>query len=80
MYYVYLLRSVSSPEKTYIGTTKDVPLRLKEHNDGQVPYSAENRPWKLVAFTGLNDNDKAVAFKNFLKSGPGRIFSKKHWL
>lgn len=80
MYYVYLLRSVSSPEKTYIGCTKDVPLRLQEHNDGLVPHSAEHKPWKLVTFTGFNDNDKAVQFKNFLKSGPGRVFTKKHLL
>ena len=80
MYYTYLLRSVPSPEKTYIGTTKDMPLRLQEHNAGEVVHSADNKPWKLVAFTGFNDNDKAVAFKTFLKSGPGRIFAKKHWL
>ena len=80
MYYVYLLRSVSSPEKTYIGVTKDVPVRLQEHNDGEVPHSVDHKPWKLVTMTGFYDNHKAIAFKNFLKSGPGRIFAKKHWL
>lgn len=80
MYYTYVLKSVSSPNKTYVGTTKDVPLRLKEHNAGEVEHSADHKPWKLVAFTAFNDSDKAIAFKTFLKSGPGRIFITKHWL
>ena len=80
MYYVYLLRSVSSPAKTYIGCTKDMPLRLQEHNDGLVPHTVDHKPWKLVALTGFYDNDKAVKFKTFLKSGPGRVFTQKHWL
>ena len=80
MHFVYLLKSVPSPEKTYIGITKDMPLRLQEHNAGEVEYSAEHKPWKLVAFTAFNDNDKAIRFKNFLKSGPGRIFTKKNLL
>ncbi len=80
MYFVYLLRSVTSPEKTYIGHTKDVPLCLQEHNAGEDQYTIQHKPWKLVASVSFKDRDRAIKFKQYLKSGPGRIFTKKHFL
>jgi len=35
MYYVYLLRSISYPEKTYIGFSEDLKQRFDDHNAGK---------------------------------------------
>ncbi len=37
MKYVYLIRSVSDPDRRYVGITADLPRRLAEHNAGKRP-------------------------------------------
>jgi predicted GIY-YIG superfamily endonuclease len=32
MWYVYVIRSTTSPEQEYTGTTADLKLRLADHN------------------------------------------------
>ena len=34
-YYVYILQSIPSPDKTYIGFTTDLENRLKKHNEDE---------------------------------------------
>ncbi len=78
MYFVYLLRSISSPEKIYIGLTKNIKLRLEEHNLGLSYHTAKYKPWSLVNFSGFTSKDKAARFEQYLKSGSGRVFIKRH--
>jgi putative endonuclease len=80
MRYVYLLRSVGSPGQTYIGRTCDVDQRLKEHNQGKSPHTAKFVPWELVAFIGFADAASAGLFEEYLKTGSGRAFAKRHFL
>ena len=47
MYYVYILYSESF-KRYYIGSTKDITLRLARHNAGHSPSTVAYRPWKLV--------------------------------
>ena len=44
MFYVYLLRSESSPDRTYIGLTDDLEARLLKHQEGGSPHTAKYRP------------------------------------
>jgi predicted GIY-YIG superfamily endonuclease len=44
MYYVYLIRSTSTPEKTYVGFTQDLKRRLADHNTGQSLYTSKFIP------------------------------------
>ena len=39
MFYVYLLRSQSSPEQVYTGFTEDLRQRLAEHNMGKSTHT-----------------------------------------
>lgn len=78
MFYVYLIRSISNPKKTYIGYTTDLKHRLATHNSGGSVYTAANRPWELVLYLVFNDETRAVAFEKYLKSGAGNAFAKKH--
>ena len=44
MFYVYILRSINFPDKTYVGYTLNVHERLKTHNAGSSIYTAASRP------------------------------------
>jgi predicted GIY-YIG superfamily endonuclease len=78
MRYVYLLRSTSRSEQTYIGVTDDLMRRLQDHNSGDSPHTAKYRPWSLVTAVAFTDGAKATAFEQYLKSGSGRAFAAKH--
>lgn len=80
MKYVYLIRSLKSPNQTYVGLTSDVKKRLAAHNAGQSPHTSKYKPWQLVVFVGFLDELKATEFEKYLKSGSGRAFAfKRLW-
>ena len=77
MYYVYLLRSLEAPSKTYIGYTTNLKQRLKAHNSGGSINTKKHRPWKLVTYLAFNNEKKALAFEKYIKQGSGHAFAKK---
>jgi putative endonuclease len=77
MFYVYLLQSISFPEKRYVGYTVDVFERLKKHNSGGSVYTTTHKPWKLVMYMAFENGDTALEFEKYLKSGSGRAFARK---
>ena len=77
MYYVYLMKSINNPEKSYVGYTIDLAARLQKHNEGGSRYTKDHRPWKLVSFIAFEEQDKAFMFEKYLKSHAGRDFAKK---
>ena len=79
MFYAYILRSLSSPEQRYIGSTEDLKSRLAKHNAGDVPHTSKFRPWKVEAYFAFETKEKALAFEQYLKSGSGHAFSKRHF-
>ncbi len=78
MKYVYLLQSISHPNKRYVGITADFSERLKQHNAGRSPHTAKHRPWKPVVVIRFDADDKAEAFERYLKFGSGHAFANKH--
>ena len=79
MYYVYLLKSESFFDKTYIGYTKNLKIRLKKHNAGGSIYTAKYKPWKLNAYFAFEKESTAIRFEKYLKSNSGRAFANKHF-
>lgn len=47
MYYVYIIKSLTSPDRIYVGYTTNLEQRLETHNSGGSVYTAQYRPWKL---------------------------------
>lgn len=91
MYYVYLLRSIKNPSKTYTGYTTDLRQRLDAHNSGSSDhtkddrpwnsvYTKDYRPWELVMYLAFQDQETAKQFECYLKSATGRAFISKHLL
>ena len=60
--------------------TRDLKQRLAEHNGGKSPHTRKFKPWTLVANLGFADEPTAVAFEQYLKSGSGKTFLKRHFL
>ncbi|MFO1014775.1 MAG: GIY-YIG nuclease family protein [Caulobacteraceae bacterium] len=77
MKYVYILESIEAPDQFYVGLTDDVPLRLKRHNAGDSSHTAKYRPWRVNTYIAFSDEQRAIAFEKYLKSGSGRAFSRK---
>jgi len=76
-HHVYILQSISDPTQFYTGLCSDVAARLAAHNAGQSPHTAKFKPWRLLSSHFFVDQNVAVAFERYLKSGSGRAFAAK---
>jgi predicted GIY-YIG superfamily endonuclease len=79
MFYVYLIKSIYNPEQKYIGQTDDLKKRLKQHNAGYSIHTAKYRPWVLVNYIAFTSKDAALEFEQYLKTGSGYAFAKRHF-
>ncbi len=79
MHYFYLLRSVPNPTQRYIGLTSDLHARIRAHNAGRSPHTAKHKPWHLVAAVAFEDDQRAMDFERYLKTGSGRAFATRHF-
>ncbi len=64
-YVCYLLTSETS-SKTYVGITKCITKRLKQHNGeytGGAKYTCQGRPWKVYGFVTGFGEDKSYVLK-----------------
>jgi len=77
--WVYIIRSVPQPWRYYTGLTSNAEVRLGVHNRGECRHTASGRPWRLVLAAELEDQDKAVKFEAYLKTGSGRAFANRHF-
>ena len=78
MYYVYVL--LCSDQKTYLGSTNDLKDRIDRHNKGYIAATKKRLPVKLKAYFALENEHTAFNFEQYLKSGSGRAFLKRHLL
>jgi len=75
MYYVYILRSLST-DKFYTGATSDLRKRFKQRQDEEV-YSTKGRgPFELIYYEACLNKSDAFAREKYLKTGMGKRFLK----
>ena len=77
MKYVYILQSIENASRHYTGVTDDLKARLAKHNAGLVSHTKKYRPWRIQTYIAFNDEVRAAAFEQYLKSGSGRAFAAK---
>ena len=77
MYYVYILRSITTPNQTYVGFSTDLKKRLTKHNQSGCPHTSKYKPWHIEWYCAFNDKGKALEFEQYLKSHSGKAFSNK---
>ncbi len=75
LYYVYILQSLKD-NKFYAGYTKNLKLRFKEHQEGNVKSTTNRRPLELIYYeASLNERDARHREKYF-KTYLGKMFLK----
>ena len=80
-YYTYILHS-KKDGKNYTGYTKNLKLRLQQHNAGQVESTKNRTPLELIYFEGCLNQQDATHREKYLKTHYGKMFIKnrlKHW-
>lgn len=77
--FVYILRSDTDSSRHYVGVTSDVEKRLEWHNYGPSGQTLQHRPWSVIVSVEFADEQTAVQFERYLKSGSGRAFAKRHF-
>ena len=70
---VYVLWS-ERLKKRYVGSTRDLPKRMREHNSGASKFTKAGIPWVVVYQEDLPDFTAARKRENFLKTGAGRTW------
>ena len=78
MYYVYFLLCKNG--KIYTGSTNNLEERLKRHTKGEVFFTKNLLPVKLVGYFAVQNKYTAFNLEKYFKSGSGRAFIKKHKL
>ena len=75
MYYIYILFSLKT-NKYYIGSTDDVPRRLKHHNAGSTPSTNAGEPdWEIRYTETVPDRTAALMHELEIKKKKAGITS-----
>jgi putative endonuclease len=69
--YVYIIRS-SKDGSFYVGTSKNVTERIKQHNRRENLSTKSKIPWELVRLEEYRDDSLALKREKFLKTSRGR--------
>ena len=77
--FVYILRTIKTPPRYYVGVTADIEHRLESHNAGLSPHAAEHRPWRKLVVIEFDEEHPALQFERYLKTGSGREFARRHF-
>ena len=80
MHYVYIIVSVTQPERYYVGLTENVRQRLGHPNQGIVRWTAPFGPWRLRTAICFSKRNRAAQFERYLKTGSGIAFLRKRFL
>ena len=74
-YFVYAIKSKTS-NQIYVGISKDIERRLKEHNNKEVKSTKAYTPWKLIYKESCEGRKRARKREKYFKSGCGKEFLK----
>jgi len=77
--YVYVLRS-RKDDQFYVGLTRDLPVRVQQHNDGLVTSTKKRAPFELVYWEGCLKDSDAAQREKYLKSAWGKRYIKSRLL
>lgn len=71
MFYVYVLFS-EKDGKFYIGYTSNLPRRMRQHREGEVPSTKCRRPLRLIFYEAYLDQKDALRREDYFKATAGK--------
>jgi len=71
MYYIYILLSFKD-NKFYIGFTKNLNQRLKQHKNGEVKSTRNRRPLRLIFYEAYLNKFDALRREKYFKTTKGK--------
>jgi predicted GIY-YIG superfamily endonuclease len=77
--FVYIIKSIHSDAQYYVGVTSNLPARLEAHNAGLSRHTVRHRPWRLLVAIEFDEQEPALKFERYLKTGSGREFARRHF-
>ncbi|MDB9718830.1 GIY-YIG nuclease family protein [Candidatus Pelagibacter sp.] len=67
-FYVYMLKcTTSGVNKTYVGYTNNIKLRIYKHNSNKGAKSTKGHNWMLIYKKKFNNKSDAMSFEYNLK-------------
>lgn len=76
MFYNYILQSIKH-NNIYIGYTKNLKQRFKEHNLGINISTKLYKPWKLIYYEACLEEKDAKRREKYLKTSQGQRLLKR---
>jgi putative endonuclease len=76
VHYTYVLLS-ERDQRFYIGATKDLKDRFRQHQAGRVGSTRYRRPLVLIYYEACLDPEDSLRRERFLKSGRGGNYLKR---
>ena len=67
-YYVYMLKTITQDiNKTYVGYTNNLKLRLTKHNNNKGAKATKGYKWKIIFQKRFLSKSKAMSYEYSLK-------------
>lgn len=76
MYYVYVIKS-KKDGKVYVGYSRDLAKRIKQHNAGNITSTKKRVPFILLYYEACNILNDAIQREKSLKTGFGRVYLQR---
>ncbi len=76
MVYVYVLESKTN-STWYVGMTKNLEVRLKEHNAGKSKFTKGHMPWKVIYREEALDFASGRKLEKYFKTSAGKKYIQK---
>ena len=80
MGYCYFLRSTKIQNWIYIGSTNNIAVRWKEHQNGLVQSTKAFHPLRLAGYIAVETEHHARGLEKYFKTGSGKAILKKRIL
>lgn len=77
--FVYILKTVHPPFDYYVGVTSEIRSRVQRHNLGLSRHTKTRRPWRALVVIEFDEEEPALQFERYLKTGSGREFARRHF-
>ncbi len=75
-YFVYMIKTLNNfRNKTYVGYTKDINLRLNKHNNNKGAKSTKGYHWELIYKKKFKNKNEAMSYEYRLKNDRNKRLS-----